>query len=338
MKNIVLGCISFFILLQNSFSQEKQSQQQKDFQVTFGYPLGTNGIQSTNFTNKYSFNILYGLNGGVDGFELGSILNFCKQKVRGCQISGVTNYNESFTDGVIVAGVNNICLDSSNGIFVSGVANYAQKSAKGLQLSTVNIATDKMNGSQIGVFNYAKKLKGVQIGVINYCENSENALPIGLFSIVKNGLFELELMGGETVYSNLNYKMGVNSLYTIFKIGMTNFKNANVISYGIGMGSKIYQTNKQSFTIDISTNQIVFKQNFDADLNLLNKIDFSYQYDLTKNLSFILGPSINVYISKLKIENTFGSLPIPYSIYNNVTDQRKITIWAGFNLGFTVKL
>ena len=62
---------------QESQEQEEQKEKSRAFQLSFITPLGTNGLNSWNVTNRVSFNILTGYAGGVEGVEfsgLGSML------------------------------------------------------------------------------------------------------------------------------------------------------------------------------------------------------------------------------------------------------------------------
>ena len=208
-----------------------------------------------------------------------------------------------------------------------------------MQLATTNIAINQVNGFQLGVINYAKKLKGVQFGVFNYLHDGKEGLPIGLFSIVKNGHYELELTSGEVIYANLNYKMGVERFYTIFKTGYSSYKNNPVYSLGLGFGGNLLLSERQKISIDLSYNQIVYNNNWNNnDLNILNKADFNYKYSISKNLSLLIGPSINVYVSKNKIDGEYGTLNIPYSIHTNEWSNGKLSIWVGLNAGLALKL
>lgn len=303
-------------------AQENTSLQTRKAQVTFAYPIGSNGIEANDYSNNFSFNILYGLNGGINGFELGSILNYNKGNVIGFQL----------------AGVSNVCSDSTSGLFMSGVLNYSKQNSKGFQMSTINFTAEKFTGFQLGVINYAKKLNGIQLGVVNILKDSEKALPIGVLSIVKNGFFEFELTGGDVIYTNLNYKMGVERFYTIFKAGYSYYKNNPVFSYGIGFGSNISISEKHKLNVDLSGNSIVYDNKWNSELNLLNKADFNYKYNIYRNLSLLVGPSFNVYIAKEKIGGVYGTLNIPYTIHKNECASGKIYMWLGFNAGLSLKI
>ena len=66
----------------NVFAQESDTLLTSKVQVTFAYPLGSNGLNSLNYSNNFSLNILFGLNGGVDGVEIGGLMNYNKGEVK----------------------------------------------------------------------------------------------------------------------------------------------------------------------------------------------------------------------------------------------------------------
>jgi len=338
MKNIYLISMLMFLISINLVAQENDGLKTRNAQVTFAYPLGSSGISSLKYSNKFSFNILYGLNAGVNGFEMGSIFNYNKGGVTGLQISGVSNINTGHSKGFLLSGVSNVCGDSTSGLLLSGMLNYSKGNSAGLQLATINISVNEFNGFQLGILNYAKKIEGVQLGVINILGDIEKGVPIGLFSIVKNGLYELELAGGEVIYSNLNYKMGVERFYTIYKIGYSSYKNNPVYSAGIGFGGKLSISDRQKISIDLSSNSIVYNNNWEGKLNMLNKADFNYTCSFSEKFSLLMGPSFNIYVTEKKVDGEYGTLKIPYSIYASEWSSGKLFMWVGLNAGLSLKL
>jgi hypothetical protein len=336
-KSIFFGLMIFLISI-TLVAQEKDSPKTRKVQVTFGYPIGSSGTSSLEYSNNFSFNILYGLNGGVNGIEIGSILNYNKGKVKGFQLSGVSNINTGYSAGFLISGVSNICMDSTSGLFVSGVLNYSQHNAKGFQLATANIDANEFRGFQLGVINYARKLKGVQLGVINFLGDGTESLPIGIFSIVKNGYFAFELTGGEAIYSNLNYKMGVERFYTIYKAGYSSYESNPVYSFGLGFGGNISISGKQKISIDLSSSQIVYNNQWEGGSNMLNKADFNYKYNVSDKFSLLIGPSFNVYVTEEKVNDEYGTLNIPYSVYTNEWSDGKLFMWFGINAGLSLNL
>jgi hypothetical protein len=129
-------------------------------QVTFVYPLGTNGIESPNYSNKISFNVFAGNNGGVDGFELGSLVNIITHDVKGGQIAGLTNVNGGNVKAVQLAGIANVTKKNASGVQTAGITNLVKKSSKGIQVAGIaNFAGDTSSTIQAG-------------GIVNYCKGS----------------------------------------------------------------------------------------------------------------------------------------------------------------------
>ncbi len=368
-KIITLGSVLTILSAQNLLAQTANGGESRKVQVTFAYPVGSSGVNSRNYTNNFSFNILYGLNGGVNGFELGSLWNHNDGDVKGFQlsglmnstagnsrgflISGVANWDNKVVSGAAIsgvlnlghkslvgiqlAGVANIGLDSMKGISVSGVLNYTNGNAKGFQMSTINLAKH-FEGVQVGVLNYAGKLKGVQLGVINVIKEGESGLPIGLLNFVKNGFYEFDLTAGEAVYSNLSYKMGVERIYTIFKIGYSSYQGKPVCSFGGGFGTSIFLSEKHRLNLELSSNQIYFNNNWDSQANGLNKLDLNYKFYILDKLSLLIGPSFNVYVTKMKINGEYGTINIPYTVYEYEYAEKKLFMWIGLNVGVSLKL
>jgi hypothetical protein len=339
MIKVIIAIILVFSVLANLTAQESDSLKTRPAQVTFAYPIGSSGMSSFKYSNNFSFNILYGLNGGVNGVEIGSLLNYNKGEVKGFQLSGILNINIGLSKGFLLSGVSNVCGDSTSGLLLSGVLNYSKGNSTGLHLATINISANQFNGFQLGVVNYAKKIKGVQLGVINILGDEEKGIPIGLFSIVKKGLYELELAGGEVIYSNLNYKMGVERFYTIYKTGHSSYKNNPVYSFGLGFGGNLSLSDRQKLSIDLSCNSLVYNNDWKGGkLNLLNKADFNYKYSFSKKFSLLIGPSLNIYLTEEKVNGEYGTLNIPYSIYTNKWSSGKLFMWVGLNAGLSLKL
>jgi len=221
---------------------------------------------------------------------------------------------------------------------ISGIINQNNSVTKGLQISGIlNVSIDSLTGFQGGLINLGSHVKGVQIGLINVCtKKSENVLPIGLINIVKGGLYEFELTAGDVLYANVNYKMGVDKFYTIFKLGYSVYDGYSVYSKGIGFGRYFNVNEKSKIAVDLSTNSISKTFLYNENLDMLNKIDLSYKYKITDNFAIFAGPSYNVYISN-NSENVDGILNVPYSIAKSSNPDIKVYNWVGANAGLSVR-
>ena len=185
----------------------------------------------------------------------------------------------------------------------------------------------------MGVFNVAKKVKGLQIGVFNYRENDDDGISVGLFNIIKNGYYVAETSTGEVLYANTNFKMGSKKLYTIFKLGYSTFKSKPIYSYGIGFGRLFTISEKGSISTDVSYNKIVHDNDWSVKKNDLYKLDINYNLKLVNKFSLIAGPSLNYYNTNKKVEGKFGTLKLPYTMFEKTTANSKQFFWLGFNFG-----
>jgi hypothetical protein len=352
------------------FSLQSYAQDEKAGQVTFIYPVGTAGTNSVNYSNKFSLNIIDGVNGGVNGFELGSVANINKGYVHGVQISGVCNYTTGNSDGVIISGAANISqgnlgstglsgvanysggnsngvaisgaaniiMEKSNGAMIAGAVNYSG-SHKGLQLSPFNIAVKKANGSQIGVVNIAGNAKGVQFGVFNICNNPDSIIPFGIFNVVKNGYYAFELSTNELFLSSLSFKMGIEKFYTIFRAGIGAFNSENNFSTGMGFGSIISIKNKHKLNLELICDNLHYDKKWNGDnINLLNQFNLNYQYQINDRLAVKGGPGIKVYVTDQKVNGKFNTIDVPYTIFEDAGRKVKTSGWVGFNAGIVVSL
>lgn len=298
-------------------AQETEVNPPEGSQFTFAYPLGTNGHDAINVSNKFSFNLLYGVNGGLDGLEIGGLVNYNHGEVKGVQLAGISNVNREYTNGFMWAGCFNLTLDD----------------ARGFQLADLNVAAADFNGLQAGLINYAGRLHGVQIGLINIVGEDNGALPIGLINVVKGGYYALEFVASEVLYTNINYKMGVEHFYTIFKLGTSWYDNDPVYSVGLGFGTMLSLAEKHKLSMDLSFNNIAYNEDWNSDDNYLTKFDLMYRYKVGDHVSLLAGPSLNWYASDMSQDDGVRTLNIPSHAHKSTCDGYQNWMWFGFNAG-----
>ncbi len=314
-------------------SLNTNAQEKKTVQVSFIYPVGTAGTNSVDYKNNFSFNIIGGLNGGVNGFEFGSVANINQGDVNGCQISGVCNVTSGNNRGGVISGVCNMASGDSKGLLVSGVANLTKgqsigvaisgvtnvsDSHNGLQLSTINFVKNNLYGSQIGVLNYAKKGKGIQIGVVNVCGADDDVLPIGLFNVVKNGYYAFEVSTNELFITSLSYKMGKEKFH----------------------GSIIPIKDNHKLNMELICDALHYDWKWgDNKMNLLNQFNLNYQYQVTKHLGIKVGPSFKTFVTNQKENGEFASvIKMPHTLFEHSGSKYKVAGWIGFNAGIVFSL
>ena len=343
------------LLLAVLASLNTNAQEKKAVQVSFIYPVGTAGTNSVDYTNNFSFNIIGGLNGGVNGFEFGTVANINKGDVNGCQISGVCNITSGNNKGGIISGVCNIASGDSKGLLVSGVTNLTQgqstgveisgvanvaDSHNGLQLATINFVKDNLYGSQIGVVNYAKKGKGIQLGVVNVCGADDDILPIGLFNVVKNGYYAFEVSTNELFITSLSYKMGKEKFHTIFRAGIGEHNDKSVFSTGLGFGSIIPIKDKHKLNMELICDALHYNWKWGDDkMNLLNQFNLNYQYQVTKHFGIKAGPSFKTFVTNQKENGEYASvIRMPHTLFEHTGSKYKVAGWIGFNAGMVFSL
>lgn len=271
---ILLLSINMSVASQNdtisSYSRERL------FQVSFVYPLGTDGVSSLKSNYNVSLNILGGHTNGIKGFEASGFLNMNQSYVNGAQFSGFLNLtghsssiktsgawqfagfgnvNHTNVVGGQFAGFINTSKSLNGGQFagfinisdsiikscqVAGFMNLATQSESSAQIAGFgNISGKETVNSQVGGFiNVAHYVKGVQLaGFINYCD-SIDGIPIAPISIVKNnGYRSFEISTSDFSVVQASYKLGVSEFYSIYNISKL-FGEASSWAYGFGIGTE----------------------------------------------------------------------------------------------------
>lgn len=137
-------------------------------QVSFLYPLSTNGRESGKTVNNVSLNVISGYAAGLEGVEIGTVLNvdeyirgsqfaglanIVTKDVTGAQFAGLLNVNGGLTNAAQFAGFANINGDSIRGMQASGFANIVKGNVRGTQLAGFsNISTHSVTGTQSAGF------------------------------------------------------------------------------------------------------------------------------------------------------------------------------------------
>lgn len=161
--------------------------------VDFVPMLGTS-LASRDAVLHASLNVVGGLAGGVDGVQVGSVLNIVTGPVRGLQISGAVNVARELR-GLQIGGAANITPQVS-GLQIGGAVNVSAE-ADGSQIGgAINLAR-AMNGLQIaGAMNIARQMKGFQLsGGVNLAD-SVNGLQLAGGVNLADRVSGLQLGGG----------------------------------------------------------------------------------------------------------------------------------------------
>ena len=352
--------------------------------------VGTNALKSNRMTNNMSLNLLWGTNGGVDGLEVGGLMNHIKTDVKGVQVAGLGNTvgenvvgtqvsglfntanghvegvqlaglfnNAEEADAVQVAGLFNNTNTSFNGVQIAGLYNrsgagdavqlaglfnvnsgYTKSQIAGL----FNIAGN-VDGFQISPFlNRGKKVAGFQLGFINVADTI-SGIPFGMINVIKKGYNRVEIGSAESFIANSSIKVGVRRFYNIFHVGvnwesipdLSSNTEQKAVQWGIGYGLGTSFSIKPWLWINLEamTTHVNENEGWTYNLNLLNQIRLFADINLTRRMSLYFGPTANLMVSKLYDPDTktYGSKIVPYSFYNQTTNETNTQMWIGFTGG-----
>lgn len=233
---------------------------QRAAQISVAPGLSSNFGDAKEMTNRVSFNMTWGVNGGVNGGEIGllgntvkgdvqgvqiaGLVNITKGNVVGTQFAGLVNHSKSYVSGLQISGFRNR-VQSGNGVQVSGLWNKVKENYVGLQIAGLTNRTKGKNfGWQVaglsnkagdgrtqiqiaGLYNKAKEVQIAQIGMINLADRV-GGIQVGLINVsdtatlVSFGLLNIIRKG----YNRLELSRGkVFQWNASYKFGTTAFYN-----------------------------------------------------------------------------------------------------------------
>lgn len=317
MKKIIL---SVAVICLSAISVVAQEVRERDFQVSFISPFGTNGTQSHLTTNKVSFNILGGYSYGNTAFEFGSLYNVNTNLTKGFQFAGIANYSGNTQNAAQFAGITNIAASGSTPFQFAGIANVADE-VTGLQFA--------------GIANVAKKVRGVQFGLFNYADESDG-VSIGLINIVKNGgKQEFEIAFSEALNTAVSFKLGTDKFYTIFSGGINYINGPVEYAAGLGFGTHINWKKGWGNQIEAIGYALTEQGEFQKGVNMLTQLKFTVSKELAPHFKVFAGPVLNLTISDYVNPETgaISSSLSPWSMWKSSNGNTQLNSWVGFTAG-----
>lgn len=116
--------------------------------------IGTNTSQSDDVTNNLSMNLLWGVNGGVNGMEVGMGLNMIEKDMNGFQVAGLGNKVNRNVTGTQFGGIFNYSGGTAKGFQAAGVVNFANDAEAAQAAGLANFVRGDVAGFQAsGLFN-----------------------------------------------------------------------------------------------------------------------------------------------------------------------------------------
>ena len=116
--------------------------------------IGTNTRESDDVTNNISMNLIWGVNGGVDGMEIGLGMNTVRNDMKGFQMAGLGNKVNRNVTGTQFGGIFNYAGGLTQGFQAAGVINFANDAQAAQAAGFANMVRGDVTGLQAsGVFN-----------------------------------------------------------------------------------------------------------------------------------------------------------------------------------------
>lgn len=166
----------------------------------------------------------------VHGVQVGGVGTYAG-RVDGAQIGGVAAATSAM-HGVQVGGVAAV-TSAMRGIQIGGVAAVADRTS-GVQIGGVATVGGDVHGLQLGVVNVARRMHGVQLGVINVSDDGDDAYPIGLFNIARNGRVEVDGWVESTQLSGIALRHGPKHIHNI--VAFARARDHDHVLAGLGIG------------------------------------------------------------------------------------------------------
>ena len=352
------------VLLLTAVSPARESPRHYAYRpvsIAFVPGFSTNGPESRNVSSNFSLNIIGGDLGQLHGVELGGVFNIEADDVLGYQAAGVFNIvdggftglqqagvfsivNRGFAgvqqagvinvvgggfSGAQMAGVVNIADVGLRGAQLAGVVNVAGGQASGVQLAGVVNAADEFSGAQIGLVNIAGESHGLQLGLVNIAKEAD--APIGLVSIVENGVFHVNAWASEFSPVNVGIKTGSRTIYNVFMLGWRPRGDSTRLYAGLGIGGHIPL--KRFFVdIDVLSHGVYTGPDWSPEggSDLLSSLRLTGGWQVTDMLAVTAGPTVSVWVSEREDGSAVPFYDAPLYKWNG---SEHVRIWPGFTVG-----
>jgi hypothetical protein len=161
---------------------------------------------------------------------------------------------------------------------------------------------------------------------------------LGFFSFVLKGYHKIEISADEVFYTNLAFRTGTSHFYNIFTAGVkpdTFEDDETHWTFGYGIGTAPRLTRWLSFNIDLTANQIVKGDNFEA-INLLNKAFLGLEFEPVKKVALAIGITLNGYVT----DTGYGQYPDLFTDYkpdirydHTYSNDLNLKMWWGGKVG-----
>ncbi len=244
-RKITLILMTLLLVIPNAGRAQESEKKLKTIQVSLFPFLGTDGGNALQHRYKYSINLFGGINGGVEGMEMGGFMNINKGNVDGFQMAGFGNFVQGYTKGFQGAGFMNVVNGNFEGLQGAGFMNVVNGTHDGLVgagfLNVVNGRHSGLTGAGFG--NIVKDdYQGMAFaGFMNVSNgNTEGITTAGFMNVTRNNFAGISLAGFANIAGG--YTTGIqgagfmNTAGDLAGIQMSGFLNVAKKVDGIQLG------------------------------------------------------------------------------------------------------
>lgn len=196
-----------------TFELKDVAEDKRLAQISIFSSVGTNLRNSEDITNNVSVNVLWGTNGGVEGLEVGGLVNSVTEDVKGVQVAGLGNKVGGDVVGTQVAGLFNVNKGEVKGWQTAGLYNVSGETDAVQTSGLFNISKSSSGFQGAGLFNMARgKSKGVQMAsLFNISRDTTRTQLAALFNI-----------GGDVSWGQASALLNVGKNVRGFQFGLIN--------------------------------------------------------------------------------------------------------------------
>lgn len=301
-----------------------------DEEDVFGYQAaGVFNVQGGWFDGVQQAGVFNIVGDQFNGAQMAGVLNVVGEEFWGGQAAGVANVVGERLHGAQIAGVGNVAGSGCVGTQVAGVVNVCGERLSGLQLSGVLNVADEFSGAQVGLVNVTDSGSGLQLGLVNIADDVD--VPIGLVSIVKHGMFHVNVWATEFAPVNVGIKTGSRTIYNVFMVGWHPGGDSTRSFGGLGIGGHI-PLNRFFVDVDLLSHGVWtgprWKEDIDSDL--LSSLRFTGGWQVTDRLAITAGPTLNVWVSDREDGSQVPFYDAPLYKWDG---SEHVRIWPGFSVG-----
>jgi hypothetical protein len=345
LKILMSGCLIIFLFLSVA------AQENRPAHIGLIYPISTNGIDATSYSNNFSVHAIAGLSGGesglalygiggiikgngkgflssgiytdiagtLEGVQMSGIFNRVKDASKGLQFAGILNVTEGVTP-VQISGVLNKATQV-DAIQAAGVANLTRK-LEGIQISGIANVSDKVKGSQLaGIVNVADTVEGIQLaGIVNKAKLVKGVQLAGILNIADSSDYPIAIVN---LIKNGEKRVGISTDEALNT--MASFRSGGRKLYGIvGLGTNLnYETSLYGFESGFGL-KLINNQPFRLDVEALNVFLTDFHGMEYNKFGIRLLPSLAL-SDRIQL---YGGPSVNYTVHNlEDADLIKLPLW-----------